>query len=65
MNDEPRAYSVAHAAVLLGISRQLTYNLLNEGKIRCLRAGDRRLIPREALEEFLATASAQGPEREA
>jgi excisionase family DNA binding protein len=45
--------SVAEAAKTLGISRGSLYELVNGGEIRSLQIGRRRLVPREALVEFI------------
>lgn len=48
------AYSVAEAAVALGISRCLAYELVHRGVIPSVRLGERRLvIPRTSLEMML------------
>lgn len=52
--DERLAYSVSYAAELLGISKAMLYELLSAGAIRSRKVGARRLIPRDALIEFLA-----------
>jgi len=38
----------------MGISRTALYQLINEGKLRTVKIGRRRLVPREAIEEFIA-----------
>ncbi len=43
------AISVAEAAVLLGISRALAYELVARGDLPSLRLGRRLVIPRRAL----------------
>lgn len=50
---ERKAYSVAEAAELIGISRSGIYSLCDSGKLRCLRAGQKIVIPREALDDYL------------
>lgn len=54
-----RAISVDEAAIQLGIGRSLAYELIREGRLRSVRAGNRILVPISALEEFL---SGQTPE---
>ena len=51
-----KTYRVDEIAELLGISRSGAYKLVNEGHIKCIRAGKLILIPVEALEEFLQKA---------
>jgi excisionase family DNA binding protein len=46
-------YSVAEAAVVLGISRTKMFGLLEEGRVRTVRVGRRRLVPAAAIDEFL------------
>lgn len=52
-----RTYRVDELAAMLGISRAAAYNLVRDGYIQSIRAGRMILIPVEALEEFLASAS--------
>ena len=47
-------YRVTEAAELLGIGRTNVYYLMNEGRLGSVRIGSRRLIPRAALESFVA-----------
>ncbi|MEM7272741.1 MAG: helix-turn-helix domain-containing protein [Actinomycetota bacterium] len=49
----PLLYKVSKAAELLGISRTNVYYLMDEGRIRSVRIGKRRLIPRDALASFV------------
>ena len=51
--DGPILYRVTEAAELLGIGRTNVYQLMNDGKVRSVRIGHRRLIPRVALEAFV------------
>jgi excisionase family DNA binding protein len=46
-------YRVSEAAEMLGIGRTNVYELMNEGRVRSVRIGHRRLIPRVALEAFV------------
>ena len=56
--DEQRlTFSVNEAAAALGISRDLVYDLLRTGQLQSLKAGRRRLISRQHLEDFLGGAS--------
>jgi excisionase family DNA binding protein len=54
-----RLLSVIETARELGISRSLVYELLASGALRSARIGRRRLIPREAVEEFIAGLAPQ------
>ena len=46
--------SVPEAAHLLSIGRSRCYDLVLSGQLRSLKLGRRRLIPKEALEAFVA-----------
>ena len=46
--------SVDEAARLLGISRNLAYDLVREGRLPHVRLGRRILVPRFGLEQWLA-----------
>ncbi len=46
--------SVDEAARLLGVGRTTVFTLLDEGTIRSVKVGARRLVPRKALDEFLS-----------
>jgi excisionase family DNA binding protein len=48
------ALPVVEAARFLGISRSRLYELMQDGEVRFLRIGRRRVVPRVALREFLA-----------
>jgi excisionase family DNA binding protein len=52
--DEKRALRVKEAAVLYGLSRSTIYVLMDAGKLRSVKIGGRRLIPRDALEALLS-----------
>lgn len=52
----PVAYSIAEALTALPISRTKLYELMNDGTIRTIRIGGRRLIPAAALHELIDTA---------
>jgi excisionase family DNA binding protein len=45
--------SVAEAAALLGISKDLVYDLVARGELPSLRLGRRIVVPRRALIAFL------------
>lgn len=52
-------YPITDAAHMLGIGRTVVYELMNEGRIRSVRIRQRRLIPKEALDEFVAELMAK------
>lgn len=53
---EKLVYSVQECADLLGISRDLVHDMIRDKDIRSLKAGNRRLIPKTAVDEYLASA---------
>jgi excisionase family DNA binding protein len=50
------AYSVAEAALITGLSRDLLYDQMRVGKLPYLKVGRRRIITRQNLEAFLSSA---------
>lgn len=58
------AYSVAQAATALGISEWAVYRYAKAGRLPSMRVGRRLLIPRAALERFLAEQAAASLEPE-
>lgn len=60
MNTERQTMTVDEAAEVLGISRNLAYELVHRGELPCLRLGRRVVVPRAALERLLG-----GPASEA
>ncbi len=55
--DHKLVLTVVEAAEVLGISRGLAYELVRQGAIPSVRLGRRLLVPRQRLEELLATGS--------
>lgn len=51
------AYSVAEAARLTGLSRDLLYDEMRRGNLDYIKVGRRRLITRRHLNQFLGIAS--------
>jgi excisionase family DNA binding protein len=47
------AYSVAEAALLTGLSRDLLYDQMRQGNLDYIKIGRRRLITRQHLQHFL------------
>lgn len=52
--DDRLVYTVDEAATLLGISRSFAYEAVQKGEIPSMRIGRRILVPKAALERFLA-----------
>jgi excisionase family DNA binding protein len=50
----PEFTSPGDLAIRLGISRSASYNLLDEGVVRSVRLGGRRLIPCEEADRLVA-----------
>ncbi len=50
------AYSVAEVAAAWGTSKQFVYDRLNDGTLRSVKVGGRRLIPVRAVEEYLGNS---------
>jgi excisionase family DNA binding protein len=57
---ERLALSVEEAGALLGISRDLAYDLVAIGQLPSVRLGRRLVVPRRALEETLGRLSNAG-----
>lgn len=53
--------SINEAAARLGISRSLLYSEINRGRLRSVKVGKRRLIPRDAQVEWLANLAKNSP----
>jgi excisionase family DNA binding protein len=53
----PRLLAVKQAIFELGIGRTAIYELIKDGKLKTVTIGRRRLVPAEAIEEFVATLS--------
>ncbi len=51
---ERLAYSVAEAALITGLSRDLLYDEMRAGRLEYLKVGRRRIITRQHLDAFLA-----------
>lgn len=49
----PVTYNVDEAAQALRISRALLYQLIRSGRLRTVKIGSRRLVPVDALREYI------------
>jgi excisionase family DNA binding protein len=57
---ERDAYTVEEARQRLGgIARQTVYNLINAGELNSIQIGTRRLIPAEAIKQFVQRKTQQ------
>lgn len=54
MDNEKKVLTVKELAQELGISINLAYREVREGKIYSIKCGDRYLIPKKAFEEMLS-----------
>lgn len=49
----PRLLSVPETCRLLGVGRSSLYGMMASGKVHSVKIGRRRLVPREAVDEFV------------
>ena len=54
----PVLYRVEEAAQALRLSRSITYELIRSGQLRTVKVGARRLVPVEAVREYVASLEA-------
>ena len=59
-NAAPRLLSIRQAAREINIGRTAVYGLPRDGKLKSVKIGRRRLIPRDAIEAFIAGLTNQG-----
>ena len=52
--ENPILLSAEQCAELLGLGRSFVFKLLAEGRLESIALGRRRLIPRDALDAFIA-----------
>jgi excisionase family DNA binding protein len=50
---DKRCLSVDETATAVGLGRTKIYELINEGKLKSVKVGRRRLVPAAAVDEFL------------
>jgi excisionase family DNA binding protein len=56
----PRLLSVNEALFQLGVGRTLFYELIELGKLASVKIRRRRFVPREAIEQFIASLPSTG-----
>lgn len=54
LNTERMGFSIAEAAISLGVSRGTAYNLVRDGKLRVVKLRGRTIVPRSEIEALLA-----------
>jgi excisionase family DNA binding protein len=54
INEPPRCLRVDDAARVLNVGRSTVYDLIRTGRLRSIKIGRRRLVPREALDALIA-----------
>ncbi|MFC2032053.1 helix-turn-helix domain-containing protein [Chloroflexota bacterium] len=60
MDGDKKVLTVKELAAELGISINLAYRQVREGKIYSVKCGDRYLIPKRALEQLLSGGDEEG-----
>ena len=50
---EPLSYSPEDAALVTGLARTAIYALIRDGKLKSIKEGKRRIIPRAAIQAYL------------
>ena len=60
-NTEPskKLYRVSEAMRLLSLSRSVIYNQIRSGRLRSVKEGSTRLIPADAIAEYVALLEAE------
>lgn len=53
----PQAFNRKEAAGYLGIAENTLVKLLNSGRIKCIHAGRRLIIPKRELDKFLCSVT--------
>jgi excisionase family DNA binding protein len=54
LEELPRLLSIKQACRLLGVGRSNLYEMLALGRVRSVKIGRRRLVPRDAIDEFVS-----------
>jgi len=55
ITEPPRCVRVEEAARLLNVGRSTAYDLIRSGRLRSIKIGRRRLVPRDALDALIAS----------
>ena len=53
----PLLLTINQVAALLNIGRTKTYEIVRSNKMQSIKVGSRRLIPRDAVEKYIAEVS--------
>ena len=61
---ERELFDVTTAAIVLSIGRRKVWQLIKSGELESVRIGNRRLIPRAALTQFVGGLSADAGDRD-
>lgn len=56
----PMLYSVGDAARVLSLGRSKVYELIGRGELRTVKVGRRRLVPADALGEYVSRLTRYG-----
>jgi excisionase family DNA binding protein len=59
ITEPPRLIRVEDAAKLLNIGRSAVYDLIRYGRLRSVKIGKSRRIPREAVDEVIAALTGE------
>jgi len=57
--DSPLAYGIPEAAAVIGIGRTTLYAEIGAGRLPTITIGRRRLVTRDALEDYLDRCAAE------
>lgn len=60
MTNEVELLSVRETSKIIGLGSTLIYELIRRGELRSCSVGSRRLIPRQAVDEFLERLLKEG-----
>lgn len=56
----PMLYTLAEATAILRISRWTLHRLIQERRLHTIKIGTRRLVPPEAIRDFITKSAAEG-----